>query len=901
MAVFIRISICLAVAVYLAVANANGVVPSTTARQKISLNAGWKFSRFVENPDGIIYDWRADVNNTKDIQVLKPWILPSGNDFIGDAAKRHPYPPEQPKVKPAFIQSTFDDSAWGSVDLPHDWAIQGPYEHNSTNDVYGFTGRLPVHGIGWYRRKIDFSKSDKQRCIYIDIEGAMSYTMVWLNGNLVGGWPFGYNSFRLDLTPYLRVGENSLAIRIDNPANGSRWYNGGGIYRDVWLVKVDPIHVGQFGTTITTRDVAGSRTVSVDVAVKIENTQKESHKVDVTTEIFELVGQSARVGRKVGEVSMKDTVLEAGRLTAVAGSMTLQDPKRWGPMPNQTADRYVAVTRLYSKGRLLDEYETRFGVRSVEYTSDRGLLINGQRTAVQGVNLHHDHGALGAAFNLRAAERQLEMLKEMGVNAIRMAHNPPAPALLDLTDRMGFLVVDEIFDAWTTPKTANDFHLIFSDWHEQDLRSMLRRDRNHPSIIAWSFGNEVAEQTDELAGPAMARRLRDIVRQEDPTRLSTASMHVAGPNSNFSREMDIISLNYQGAGACAAPDIACDTKDDIPSTYPGFHAQHPGKLIWSTETSAACSTRGTYLFPVVNATSGVIPLILSNDSNNNNNNSSFTSAYELYAMAFGASADKTFRSQDAHPFVAGEFVWSGFDYLGEPFPFPLSARSSYFGAIDLAGFKKDRFWLYQSRWRADLKSAHILPHWTWPERVGQVTPVHVFSAADEAELFLNGRSLGKHTRAAGGLNGYRFRWDDVVYEPGEIRVVTHKQGARWASASRRTAGQAAGLRLTADRSRIASDGLDLAFVTVEVVDGNGEVVPGAEDVIEFTSHGDAGRIVATDNGNPLDEMPFPRTERKAFGGLALAIVRGSPNRPGKVIVRATAAGLRGGSAVIEVK
>ena len=419
--------------------------------------------------------------------------------------------------------------------------------------------------------------------------------------------------------------------------------------------------------------------------------------------------------------------------------------------------------------------------------------------------MHHDLGALGAAFNYRAAERQLEMLREMGVNAIRMSHNPPAPELLELTDKMGFLVMDEAFDTWVRGKTPLDFHLIFPDWHEQDLRAWIRRDRNSPSVILWSIGNEVGEQYTGDEGAKLAKQLGEIVRDEDPTRPNTTAMNWAQPTHPLPAAVDVISLNYQGAGIRGTP-----------GKYPDFREQFPSKVIIGSEVAAAVSSRGEYLFPVAGGVSGPVRPGFGGDPERGH-----VSAYELYTADFGSSPDRVFASQERHPYVAGEFVWSGWDYLGEPTPY-YSSRSSYFGIIDLAGFKKDRFYLYQAHWRPDLPMAHILPHWTWPERSGQITPVHVFTSGDEAELFLNGKSLGKKAK---GQYEYRLRWDDVTYEPGELKVVAYKNGKAWATDVMKTAGPAAKLLAQADRTMIVADGQDLSFVTITVADKDDVLVP----------------------------------------------------------------------------
>src|SRR5690606_24173570 len=428
-----------------------------------------------------------------------------------------------------------------------------------------------------------------------------------------------------------------------------------------------------------------------------------------------------RVPGVVAEFPRSVITVAAKGNNSLKSTLSLKDPKLWGPPPTQSPNLYEAVTTLRVGGKVVDRFKTRFGIRSIEFHATKGLLVNGERIPIKGVNQHHDLGALGAAFNLRAAERQLEILKELGCNAIRMAHIPPAPELLELTDRMGFLVVNEVYDSWERKKTPFDFHLIFPDWKEQDLRSFIRRDRNHPSVILWSFGNEVGEQYTDRAGAALGKSLYDIVRDEDPTRPATASMNYASPDMPFPHIMDVISLNYQGEGIRDAPAYAHLTGIRTSPLYPAFHEKFPDKAIVSSETASALSSRGTYLFPVFEGISAAVA-----DGSGGDPEKGYVSAYELYTSPFGASADKVFASQDRHPYVTGEFVWSGWDYLGEPTPYYL-ARSSYSGIIDLAGFKKDRFYLYQARWRPEHPMVHILPHWNWPNRLGKVTPVHLFT------------------------------------------------------------------------------------------------------------------------------------------------------------------------------
>jgi beta-galactosidase len=816
--------------------------------------------------------------------ILKLYILPTGNRFIQDPARRFIRPEGNPGSDLSFVKVDFDDSGWRRVGVPHDWAIAGPF----TSAGGGGMGRLPSPGVAWYRRKLDLPAADAGKSIFLDVDGAMSYATVWLNGKLVGGWPYGYASWRVDLTPYvLPGGSNQLAIRLDNPPDFSRWYPGAGLYRNVWLVKTRPVHVGQWGAILTTPEVSRS-SATIRLAVTVENDSKSDAKVTVSTGIFGLDAGGRIAGSSVATVKPSDAVVATGSQAVVAGSVVLANPRLWGPPPQQQPNRYVAVTTVSQNGKPVDRYETPFGIRSFNLKPD-GLYVNGERIQVRGVNNHHDLGALGAAFQVRAAQRQLEMLRDMGCNAIRMSHNPPAPELLELADRMGFLVMDEIFDSWVRQKTPFDFHLVFPDWHEQDLRAFIRRDRNHPSVFLWSVGNKVGEQNTGEQGAAVARELIDIAHQEDATRPATASMNSAKPDSGFAATVDTIALNYQGEGIRDSPAFANFRGIRTPPQYPAFREKFPNKAILSSESAAAYSSRGTYLFPVEAGISAPVREGAGGDAKNRH-----VSAYELYTADFGSSADKVFGSLDRNPYVAGEFVWSGWDYLGEPTPYAAS-RSSYYGIIDLAGFKKDRFYLYQAHWRPDLPMAHILPHWTWPERVGQVTPVHVFTSGVEAELFLNGKSLGPKQR---GKYEYRLRWDDVVYQPGELKVVVYKNGKEWATDTVKTAEAPAKLVLSADRSRILADGADLSFITVRVVDAGGNTAPRANDHIRFTIEG-PGEIVATDNGDPASFEPFPAAERDAFNGRALVVVRARAGRPGAIRVSAESGTLQRASVTLQ--
>lgn len=864
-------------------------------RERISINQDWKFFKYdsTQKIDDLIYDVRPNVIDVKDDipadtkpteavklttkqKVLKDWILPTGNSFIKDSTKHYKRPVGNPGQDFPFVKADFNDSDWEMVNIPHDWAIAGPFFKGDDAKVGGGMGRLPSPGVAWYRKKIYIPTSDKGKNIFLDIDGAMAYAMVWINGKLAGGWPYGYSSFRLDLTPYLHTGkENQIAIRLDNPPNSSRWYPGGGIYRNIWLVKTNPLHVAEWGSFVSTDNIS-EKSALVNIETKINNASSKESVIKLVTYIYALDDSGKREQKAAASTIPVKHKMAPKSQYSFKDSILLKHPKLWGPPPSQVPHLYEAETQVFSKDNILDTYITKFGIRSIEFDGQKGVLVNNEPVYIKGVNQHHDLGALGAAFNTRAAERQLEMLKELGVNAIRMAHNPPAPELLELTDRMGFLVVDEIFDSWKRKKTPLDFHLIFDDWHEQDLRALIRRDRNHPSVILWSIGNEVGEQYTGEEGADIAKRLKKIAKDEDPTRLITASYNYAKPDMPITEVVDVINLNYQGEGIRNAPAYSHLKGISTPPLYPEFHKKFPDKLILSSENAATVSSRGSYFYPVttqLSAPAGEKPYA---DPDNIH-----VSDYGLYTTGFGASPDKVFASLDRHPYVGGGFVWSGWDYLGEPTPY-YSSRSSYFGIIDLAGFKKDRFYLYQSRWRPNHPMAHISPHWNWQKRKGLATPVHVFTSGDEAELFLNGKSLGKKKKKE---FEYRLRWDDVAYEPGELKVIAYKNGKEWSSDIIKTTGSPKSLKLQVDHDKIKANGKDLAFITVNVFDEEGLIVPTANNNIKFEVKGPA-EIVATDNGDPSDMTSFKSHDRKLFNGKALVVIRSLAGKSGDITVTA---------------
>jgi len=807
-------------------------------RQRILFNDNWRFRK--NDPPG--------VGGKLSYEQMKGWIEDSGADFSKSRAAVKPG--GNPGADVAFVKSNFDDSKWDVLTLPHDWAVKGPFEPGKADPA---TGRLKFWGPVWYRKHFNIPQADANKKIYLDVDGAMSYSQVWLNGQFVGGWPYGYASFRLDLTPFVKTGkENLLAIRLDSPPESSRWYPGAGIYRNVWLVKTAPVHVGQWGTFVTTPNATAAGG-TVKLQVKIDNDTAADTIVSLKNRIYELDREGVK-GKLVATSQTNGLLIGGKQSKSTRAQLAVTQPKLWSI---KTPNRYVVVTSIEHNGALLDTYDTPFGIRTIKFDSDKGFLLNGEHVRLNGVCNHHDLGALGTALNVRALERQLETLKEMGCNAIRTSHNPPAPELLDLCDSMGFVVMDEAFDCWVKEKRPGDYHLLFPAWHEKDLRAQIRRDRNHPCVVLWSIGNEIAEQ-DNQAGHEIARQLVEIAHQEDTTRPVTAACHSLDAGYNgFQKIVDVFGYNYK------------------PKEYGRFHEKNPAIALFGSETASCISSRGEYFFPV-------------SENQSDGKDGHQISSYDLYAPWWATTPDLEFAAQDKNPNVAGEFVWTGFDYIGEPTPYDessSSSRSSYFGILDLAGFKKDRFYLYQAKWRPDFPMAHILPHWNWPERIGQTTPVHVYTSGDEAELFLNGKSLGRKKK---GNYEYRLRWNDVVYAPGELKVVAYKNGKEWAAEVVKTSGPAAKLTLQANRNLIKADGRDLAFVTVSITDKDGQVVPRSKNEVSFSVEG-PGEIVATDNGDPTDPKIFSAHERKAFNGLCLAIVRAK--RAGAITLKAQSNGL----------
>ncbi len=766
---------------------------------------------------------------------------------------------------PDNVLAGHDDADWETVRVPHDWAITGPFDRahdiqriakkqadveTDVTEITGRTGGLPHVGVGWYRKRVHVPADAAGRRVRLEIDGAMSRSRVYCNGRLVGEWPYGYSSFAFDVTDAIQPGaDNLIAVRLENKDHSSRWYPGAGLYRHVRLVLLHPVHVAHWGTYVTTPAIsAASATVNLETTV-------ENHGPATAVTLQTVVRDAA--GRAVASGATTQRV--AGRGVFEQG-FTVAEPQRW--MPGQP-NLYSIITEVVVDGTVVDSQETPLGLRTLVFDPDRGFFINGRSMKLNGVCQHHDLGPLGAAVNRTALKRQLDILQAMGCNAIRTSHNPPAPELLELCDELGLLVIDEAFDEWATGKLHNGYHTFFKDWAEKDLRAMIRRDRNHPCVIMWSIGNEIMEQW-EPDGARVARFLVDICHDEDPTRPTTAGFN--GPldaiKNGLAEAVDIPGWNYQ------------------PHNYMTFHQQFPAKATYGSETESTVSSRGEYYFPVTEDVSPIRDTLQ-------------VSSYDMAYPPWAYSPDIEFRAQDECPFSLGEFVWTGFDYLGEPTPYAEQwpSRSSYFGIIDLCGIPKDRYYLYQSHW-TNRQVLHLLPHWTWPGREGESTPVHCYTGFNTVELFVNGQSQGRRQKRIKMMLGtYRLVWPDVRYQPGELKAVAYdNDGQPVAATVVKTAGPAAAVELEPDRESMAADGDDMAFVAVRIVDAAGNLCPTADHLVTFRVDGPA-EIAAVDNGDATSLEPFQADHRRAFNGRCMVYLRSQRDQAGPITVHAESAGL----------
>lgn len=791
--------------------------------------------------------------------------------------------------EPEAVDANFEDTGWQLLDLPHDWAIEGNFSKDNPSGTGG--GALPG-GIGWYRKTFVPEKADSDMKFRIVFDGVYMNSEVYLNGILLGRRPYGYITFSYDLTPHLKWGEkNVLAVRVDNSEQpNSRWYSGCGIYRNVWLVKTEAVHVGEWGTYVTAPVVNKSKAI-VRVQTTVSNETDVDAKVTVCSSLFDAEGKC---------VAKTDTLCRVGgQADAVAvQQLSVADPHRWDV---ESPYLYTLVTELMDGEHCIDRYETITGIRSFKFDAQKGFVLNGKPTKINGVCMHHDLGCLGAAVNMRAIERQLEILKEMGCNGIRCSHNPPAPELLDLCDQMGFIVMDEAFDMWRKKKTAHDYARYFNDWHERDLHDFIMRDRNHPSIFMWSIGNEVLEQwshanADTLSleeanlilnfghsksmlakeeemsvNSLLTKKLADIVRELDPTRPVTAGCNEPNPFNHLfkSGALDIIGYNYHNINIL-----------DVPKNF-------PSKPFIITESNSTLATRGYYKMPSDKE------FIWPERWDKPFYDPSFScSSYDNCYAPWGNTHEETLKLIRDNDFISGQYVWTGFDYIGEPTPFGWPAHSSYFGIVDLAGFPKDAYYLYQSEW-SKKQVLHLFPHWNW--KPGQVVDMWCYyNNADEVELFVNGKSQGVKSKTPINLHAI---WR-VKFEPGKVKVIARKNGKVVGEKEICTASKPTQIRLTPDRSQLTANGKDLSFITVEILDKDGNLCPNADNLVNFKVEGDIF-IAGVDNGSPISMEHFKANKRRAFYGKCLVVIQ-NQGKQGTAHLVATSNGLQSANVKITI-
>lgn len=766
---------------------------------------------------------------------------------------------------------------WQQVRIPHDWAIYGPFD--KANDLQtvaveqngekeetvktGRTGGLPFIGKGTYRTSFEVPDT-AGRSITLVFDGAMSNARVIVNGREVVFWPYGYNSFYVDVTDEVRPGYNNMVIELENFERASRWYPGAGLYRNVHLVITDKIHIPTWGTFVTTPKVSAEY-ASIQLIMDIAGASNRQN-IDVSTVILD----------PKGEEVAKSQGVYCARGQEYTQCFIVDNPELWSP---ESPSLYTARTTLSVNGKEVDSYDTRFGIRSIEFVPEKGFFLNGRPTKFKGVCNHHDLGPLGAAVNRSALHHQISLLKDMGANAIRTSHNMPAPELVELCDEMGIMLMIEPFDDWGfRPKSPNGYGAVFNEWAEKDVSNMVRHYRNNPSVVMWSIGNEVPSQWGE---PGMGELicLRNTIKALDTTRPITCGMDQVGEgaviDNGFAAALDIPGFNYK------------------PQFYEKFYEKLPQKIILGSETASTVSSRGQYFFPVEFGEHKV-ELHPGNQSN----------SYDNESCSWSNVPDLDFARDDDNPWVIGQFVWTGFDYLGEPSPYDTDAwpsHSSYFGIIDLASLPKDRYYLYRSKWNNNSPTLHILPHWNWKGREGEITPVFVYTSYSKAELFINGKSQGiREKNDSTVYNRYRLMWNNVRYQPGELRVVIYDDnGAIKAEKAVRTAGRPHHLVATVNRNTLAPTGDDLAYITIQVADKDGNIVPIDNRRVKFSVSG-AGTFEATANGDPTSLLPFQNPEMDLFSGAATAIVRSS-NKKGNIIFTASAKGVKPVTAIIQVQ
>ncbi len=784
---------------------------------------------------------------------------------------------------PQFSQADYDDSGWQTVRIPHDWAIYGPFSINNdkqnvaiTQDGQkeamehaGRTGGLPFVGPGWYRLQFEAPEFVEGKSCRLIFDGAMSNADVYINGQHAAFWPYGYNSFIVDATPYMKAGDdNQIAVRLENYNESSRWYPGAGLYRNVHLVVTKDAYIPDWGTYVYTSKLGDSYAwieSNVEFAFP-KNKQFADYRI--VNEIFDPNGMMVLSDSKAG-TTYDDNMFRMKSL--------VENPQLWTP---ETPNLYTLVSKVYEGETLVDEVETVFGIRTIEIRPDEGFFLNGRKTMFKGVCNHHDLGPLGAIANEAGIRRQVRMLKDMGCNAIRTSHNMPAPELVKVCDEMGMMLMAETFDCWVTPKVQNGYNLYFKDWAEKDLVNLIRHYRNSPAVVMWCVGNEVPDQWPGDKGAKIALWLQQICHREDPTRPVTMGMDQPGTviNNNVAAVFDVPGFNYR------------------PHWYMENYRKLPQRLILGSETVSTVSSRGVYKFPVERRSMAKYP-------------DHQASSYDVEHCDWSNLPEDDFVQHEDLPYCIGEFVWTGFDYLGEPTPYYTDwpSHSSLFGIIDLAGLPKDRYYLYRSHWNRNEETLHILPHWTWNGHEGEVTPVFVYTNYPSAELFINGKSQGVRTKdlsvtvhnSGDSLSvanfkrqqRYRLMWMDTVYEPGTVKVVAYDaEGNAVAEKEIHTAGKPYRIELEADRTTIKADGKDLSFVTVKVVDKDGNLCPMADNEITFKVRG-AGSYCAGANGDPVSLESFQEPHMHVFSGMMTAIVSSS-EEPGEIVLEASSKGLK---------
>ena len=755
-------------------------------------------------------------------------------------------------------QFSRDSLNYQTVTIPHDWAINGPFDkkwdlqnvaieqngETEKTEKSGRSGSLPWIGRGFYRTTVDIKSLPKTAILEFD--GAMADPHVYINGRLAGHWAYGYNAFRVDAAPYLKKGKNEIAVSLNNREESSRWYPGGGLYRPVTLVtNADAAHINPWGGFFRTESIADGK-ATVSISTNIENASKT---LSVENQLID------RDGRIVAQFTYGDFDAN-GNATK---TLTVDGAQLWSP---ETPYLYKLVTRLYRGRKKIDETVQKVGIRTISVAQYDGFQLNGVTRKIKGVCLHHDLGPLGAAVNKAALIRQIRTMKDMGCDAIRTAHNMPSTWQMEVCDSMGMMVMAESFDMWIYPKCKNGYAKDFKQWADKDIENLVLNHRNHPSIVMWSIGNEIPEQWSE-EGRQIAAHLQDICHRLDPTRPVTQGMDRAEEalKSGFAQVMDVPGFNYRVY------------------KYDTNIRQLPKGFLLGSETASTVSSRGVYKFPV-------------EVSDQKTYADGQCSSYDVEYCPWSNLPDDDWQMQDDRDYVIGEFVWTGYDYLGEPTPYDeyWPSRSSYFGICDLAGLPKDRYWLYRSHWRKDAPTLHLLPHWTWPGREGETTPVYCYTSYPMAELFVNGKSQGRITyNPASRLDRYRLRWNNVVYEPGELKVVAYDyDGTPKAEQTVRTAGTPARIVLKADRSSISSKGEDLAFVTVSLVDKDGTPCPTATNTMSYTVTG-AAKFRAACNGDATSLVPFNSTAMPLFSGQLVVVVEGLKH--GTATLRVSADGL----------